>query len=207
VKTTAASHHRVMVVEVMGRNAGWIALHAGIASGSDIILIPEIPFSVDHVCAHIRKRASEGKKYSIVCAAEGAKMAGGSAFVERVVATSPDPIRLGGIGKALSMMIEEKIGVESRYVVLGHVQRGGTPVALDRVLATQFGDHAMELLKFGCGPDRDMDPVRGSRLVVWKDGKLGDIALTEASNKQRQVPLDHPLLAAARSVGTSFAEG
>ncbi len=207
VRTTAASHHRVMVVEVMGRNAGWIALHAGIASGSDIILIPEIPFSVEHVCEHIRKRASEGKKYSIVCAAEGAKMAGGSAFVERVVATSPDPIRLGGIGKALSGMIEEKIGVESRYVVLGHVQRGGTPVALDRVLATQFGDHAMELLKFGCGPARDMDPERGSRLVVWKDAKLGDIALTEASNKQRLVPQDQPLLAAARSVGTSFAEG
>lgn len=197
VRTTAASHHRVMVVEVMGRNAGWIALHAGIASGSDIILLPELPFTVERVCEHIRTRAAGGKKFSIVCAAEGAKLAGGKAFVERVVASSPDPIRLGGIGKALATMIEEKIGVESRYVVLGHVQRGGTPVALDRVLATQFGDHAMELLKHG----------EGSRLVVWRGGGLGDIPLTEACNKQRQVPVDHPLLAAARSVGTSFAEG
>ena len=204
VRTTAASHHRVMVVEVMGRNAGWIALHAGVASGSDVILIPEIPFTVDRVCEHIQRRAKEGKKFSIVCAAEGAKMAGGNAFVERVVATSPDPIRLGGIGKALSGMIEEKIGVESRYVVLGHVQRGGTPVALDRTLATLFGDHAMELLKAGSA--KGLSPSEASRLVVWKGGALGDIALTEASNKQRLVSMDQPLLAAARSVATSFAE-
>jgi 6-phosphofructokinase 1 len=207
VRTTAASHHRVMVVEVMGRNAGWIALHAGIASGSDVILLPEMPFSLDRVCEHIELRASQGKRYSIVCAAEGAKLAGGSAFVERVVVSSPDPIRLGGIGKALSGMIEEKTRIESRYVVLGHVQRGGTPVALDRVLATQFGDHAMELLKYGSGPDKAMDPASGSRLVVWKDGRLGDIPLTETCHKQRLVPLDHPLLEAARSVGSSFAEG
>ena len=206
VRTTAASHHRVMVVEVMGRNAGWIALHAGVASGSDIILIPEIPFSIESVCEQIRERASRGRRYSIVCASEGARPKGGKAFVERIVATSPDPIRLGGIGRAVADQIEERTGIESRYVVLGHVQRGGTPVAIDRVLATLFGDHAMELLKHGAGETRDTDPVGGSRLVVWKDGKLGDIALTEACNRQRLVSIEHPLLAAARSVGTSFAE-
>jgi len=204
VRTTAASHHRVMVVEVMGRNAGWIALHAGVASGSDVILIPEIPFSIERVCEHIQRRAREGKKFSIVCAAEGAKMAGGNAFIERVVATSPDPIRLGGIGKALSGMIEEKIGVESRYVVLGHVQRGGTPVAIDRTLATLFGDHAMEILK--AGDKKGLTPREASRLVVWRGGGLSDIPLTEACNKQRTVPIDHPLVAAARSVATSFGE-
>lgn len=197
VRTTAASHHRVMVVEVMGRNAGWIALHAGMATGSDIILLPEVPFSIERVCEQVRERAGRGKRYSIVCAAEGARPAGGQAFVDRVDPTSPDPIRLGGIGKALSAMIEERTGIESRYVVLGHVQRGGSPVAIDRVLATLFGDHAMELLVNG----------EGSRLVVWKDGRLGNVAIEEVAGKQRLVPRDHPLMAAAVSVGSSFGEG
>lgn len=196
VRTTAASHHRVMVVEVMGRNAGWIALHSGVASGADVILIPEIPFILDEIAHVIRLRSKRGKRFSIIVASEGAKPLGGAQIVDRVDPTSPDPIRLGGIGKWLSTELESRTGIESRYVVLGHVQRGGTPVAADRVLATQFGDHAMELLRAGAR----------NRLVVMQGMKLTDIDITEAAGKQRVVPADHPLLAAARSVYTSFGD-
>jgi 6-phosphofructokinase 1 len=196
VRTTAASHHRVMVVEVMGRNAGWIALHSGVASGADVILIPEIPFTVEELAHVIRLRSKRGKRFSIVVASEGAKPRGGSQIVDRVDPTSPDPIRLGGIGKWLSGELETRTGIESRYVVLGHVQRGGTPVAADRVLATQFGDHAMHLLRNGAR----------NRLVVMQGLRLTDIDITEAAGRQRLVPPDHPLLAAARSVYTSFGD-
>lgn len=194
VRTTAASHHRMMVVEVMGRNAGWIALHAGLAGGADVILIPEIPFDLDEVARDVMLRSRRGRKFSIVVAAEGAKPAGGEQIVERVDPTSPDPIRLGGIGKYVAKEVEDRTGIESRYVVLGHVQRGGTPVAADRVLATQFGDHAMELLRKG----------KQNRLVVMQGMKLTDIEITEAADKQRRITLDEPLIATARSVYTSF---
>ncbi|MBK7404591.1 MAG: 6-phosphofructokinase [Phycisphaerales bacterium] len=196
VRTTAASHHRVMIVEVMGRNAGWIALHSGIASGADVILIPEVPFILDEIAHVVRLRSKRGKRFSIVVASEGAKPLGGSQIVDRVVENSPDPIRLGGIGRWLSSEIEGRTGVESRYVVLGHIQRGGTPCAVDRVLATQFGDHAMHLLRQGAR----------NRLVVVQQGELTDVDITEAAGRQRLVPLDHPLMAAARSVYTSFGD-
>lgn len=196
VHTTAASHHRVMVVEVMGRNAGWIALHAGVASGSDIILIPEIEFSLEEIARVCLARAQRGRKFTIVCASEGAKPKGGTQIVDRVIADSPDPIRLGGIGKWLADKIESMTEIESRYVVLGHVQRGGTPVAADRILATQFGHHAMRLLKDGAR----------NRLVVMQGGHLRDVEITSAANKQRLVPPDHPLIEAARSVYTSFGD-
>ncbi len=194
VRTTAASHHRVMVVEVMGRNAGWIALHSGLASGADVILIPEIPFVVDEIAHVVRLRSKRHKRFSIVVVSEGAKPLGGKQIVERVVETSPDPIRLGGVARWLSHELEDRTGIESRYVVLGHVQRGGTPVAVDRVLATQFGDHAMHLLRSG----------KRNRLVVMRGRELSDINLTDAADKQRLVPVDHPLVQAARSVYTSF---
>ncbi len=196
VHTTAASHHRIMVVEVMGRNAGWIALHAGVASGSDVILIPEIEFDLDKVAEACLARSQRGKRFSIICASEGARPKGGEQIVDRVVEDSPDPIRLGGIGKWLADTLEAMTEIESRYVVLGHVQRGGTPVAPDRVLATQFGHHAMELLKDG----------KKNRLVVMQGGKLTDVDITSAANKQRLVPVDHPLIAAARAVYTSFGD-
>ena len=196
VHTTAASHHRVMVVEVMGRNAGWLALHAGVASGSDVILIPEIEFDLDKVAEVCLARSNRGKRFTIICASEGAKPKGGEQIVDRVIEDSPDPIRLGGIGKWLAETLEEMTEIESRYVVLGHVQRGGTPVAPDRVLATQFGHHAMELLKDG----------KKNRLVVMQGGKLTDVEITSAANKQRLVPPDHPLIEAARSVYTSFGD-
>ncbi|MFG0306952.1 MAG: 6-phosphofructokinase [Phycisphaerales bacterium JB040] len=196
VHTTAASHHRVIVVEVMGRNAGWIALNAGVASGSDVILLPEIPFDLDKVCEFCIGRSSKGKRFSIICCSEGAKPKGGEQIVDRVDPTSPDPIRLGGIGKWLADKIEDCTEIESRHVVLGHVQRGGTPVAGDRVLATQFGHHAMHLLKMG----------KRNRLVVMNGRELGDIEITAAADKQRLVPKDHPLIEAARSVYTCFGD-
>lgn len=196
VHTTAASHHRVMVVEVMGRNAGWIALHAGVASGADVILLPEIPFDLDIVCRFCEKRSHRGKRFTIICASEGAKPIGGKQIVERVDPTSPDPIRLGGIGKWLANEIESRTSIESRYVVLGHVQRGGTPVPGDRVLATLFGDHAMRLVHTG----------KRNRLVVMQGSNLSDIEITAAADRQRLVPLDHPLIEAARSVYTCFGD-
>jgi phosphofructokinase-like protein len=196
VHTTAASHHRVIAVEVMGRGAGWIALDAGIAAGADAILIPEIPFGLDALCAAIDERRRRGRGYSILCIAEGAAPRGGQQVIARTDAASPDPVRFGGIAKAVADAIEARTGIESRYVVLGHVQRGGTPTAADRVLGTQFGHHAVRLLRSGA---RD-------RLVVWQRGRLADIPISEAADKHRPVPLDHPLLAAARSVGTSFGD-
>lgn len=197
VRTTADSHHRVMVVEVMGRNAGWIALHAGVAGGADVILLPEIPFSFEAVCEKVKERQRLGKASSLICASEGAKMAGGKQIVAKVDPTSPDPIRLGGIGKYLADRIEDATGIESRYVVLGHTQRGGTPVASDRVLSTLLGNHAMTLLREG----------KVGRMVAVQRGQLTDIDLEEPAGKQRLVKAEsEPLVQAARAVGTSFGE-
>lgn len=196
VHTTAASHHRVMVVEVMGRNAGWIALHAGVASGADVILIPEIPFHLESVGDVVLSRSKRGKRFSIVCVAEGARPAGGEKLVARIDPTSPDPIKLGGVGRFVAEALEKDTGVESRYVVLGHVQRGGTPVAADRVLATQLGHHAMTLLKAG---ERNV-------MVAVQGGRLARVPIEHAAGKQRTVPMDAPLLEAAKAVYTSFGE-
>jgi len=193
--TTAASHHRVMAVEVMGRNAGWIALHAGVASGSDVILIPEIPFSLERVCASAIDRRRRGKHFTIICVAEGAKPAGGGQFVARSDPTSPDPIRLGGVAKYLSDEVEASTGFESRHVVLGHVQRGGTPVAGDRELATRLGFHAVEMLTAG----------KRNRVAVIQNARVTDIALAEAA-RQRTVPMDDPLVRAARAIGIGFGD-
>lgn len=196
IHTTAASHHRAMVVEVMGRNAGWIALHAGVASGSDVILLPEIPFCVEAVGEMVLRRSKHGKRFTIVCVAEGAAPREGEQIVSRRDETSPDPIRLGGVARWLANRIEDSTGVESRAVELGHVQRGGTPVAADRILATLFGDHAMELYKTG----------RVNRMVAWQGGKLTDVEISRPAGKQRTVPMDDPLIAAARSVYTHFGD-
>jgi ATP-dependent phosphofructokinase / diphosphate-dependent phosphofructokinase len=196
VHTTAASHHRVMVVEVMGRNAGWIALYSGIATGTDVILIPEIPYDIDKVCEFVVDRSKRGKRFSIICISEGARPKDGKQVVSRVDATSPDPIRLGGIGQRLACDIETATGIETRTVILGHVQRGGTPVAADRVLATEFGGTAVDLLMAG----------ERNRLVVMKQGVVTHIQLEDAADKQRLVPLDLPLLHTARSIGTCFGD-
>jgi 6-phosphofructokinase 1 len=196
VRTTAASHHRVMVVEVMGRNAGWIALHAGVAGAAHVILIPELPFDLDALVRHLQKRRKWGRRHTIICVAEGAKPIGGEKIVARVDPTSPDPIRLGGVGKYVADAVEKATGLESRYVVLGHVQRGGTPVPADRVLSTQFGHHALYLLHSG----------KWNRMVAMQNGQLADVSITDPAGKQRLVQPEDPLIAAARTVGTYFGE-
>lgn len=196
VRTTAASHHRVLVVEVMGRNAGWIALHAGVAGAADIILLPEIPFHLDAVIDAVRERGKLGNRCSIICVSEGAVPRGGDKIVARVDPTSPDPIRLGGIAKWLADRVEDGAGIESRYTVLGHVQRGGTPVPADRILATQFGYHALQLLMAG----------ERNRMVGIRANRMTDVAIEEVAGRQRLVELDDPLIAAARAVGVSFGD-
>ncbi len=196
VHTTAASHHRAMVVEVMGRNAGWLALHAGMASGADLILIPEIPYSIDHVCDFVEERSRRGKRFTILCVSEGAKPEGGEQVVNHVDLTSPDPIRLGGVGKVVADQINARTGIETRGTVLGYVQRGGSPVAEDRVLATEFGHAAVQTLMSG----------KQNRLIVMQGRTVTDADLLRAENAQRTIPADHPLLVAARAIGTSFGD-
>lgn len=148
--TTAESHHRVIVVEVMGRHAGWIATVAGIAGGADEILIPEAPFDIERVCTNLKARYDKGKKFSIVVVAEGAKPEGQDIFITQSTETDEfGHVRLGGIGHWLAREIEKRLNVETRVTSLGHVQRGGTPTAHDRVLATRFGVAAVELIKNG----------------------------------------------------------
>ncbi|MHC4948490.1 MAG: 6-phosphofructokinase, partial [Planctomycetota bacterium] len=194
--STAASHHRVMVCEVMGRHAGWIALYAGIASGADVILLPEIPFDLECISRFVQRRRLRGRGFSIVCCAEGAAAAGGSQVVALRDETSPDPVRLGGIGHLVASEIATRTGLETRTTVLGHVQRGGEPVPADRILATQFGHHAMELLAEGAA----------GRMVVMRRNELQDVPLLEVADRQRTVPLDHALVDAGRAMKTCFGD-
>jgi len=152
IHTTAESHHRVMVIEVMGRHSGWIALESGMAGGADVILLPEFPFDITETCELLKKRHSRGKTFSIVVAAEGAKFKKQDEVLQEKELDAFGHVRLGGIGQILSKEIEKRTGFETRVTVLGHIQRGGTPTAYDRVLGTRYGVKAMELViegKFG----------------------------------------------------------
>lgn len=197
IHTTAASHHRAMLVEVMGRNAGWIALYAGTASGADVILIPEIPYDIEKVCEQVEARSRRGKRFSIICVSEGARPVDGQQVIDRYDPTSPDPVRLGGISRVVAEQIEQRTGVETRTTVLGHVQRGGSPVPEDRILGTEFGHAAVQAL---------MEQNKQNRMIVMRGRTVTDIDLSEVANRQRLVPVDHPLLQAARDVGTSFGD-
>lgn len=191
VRTTAESHGRVLAVELMGRNAGWLALHAGLASGTDAILLPEIEFDLDALADRLRQRHRAGEPHAIICVAEGARPKGGSLTVARIDPTSPDPIKLGGVAKFVADALEARTGLESRHVVLGHVQRGGTPVAADRVLATRFGHAAMQLIHAGTP----------NRMVAWQQGRVTDIPIAEPAGRQRRIAPGEPLIAAARALG------
>ena len=147
--TTAESHNRIMVVEVMGRHAGWIAVHAGIAGGADFILIPEIPIDIEEVCEVVKNRHERGKNFSIIVVAEGAKLKDTGMITQEEKLDSFGHVRLGGIGHIIGEKIEKKTGYETRVTVLGHVQRGGSPTAFDRVLGTRFGVKAVELVAEG----------------------------------------------------------
>jgi phosphofructokinase-like protein len=196
LRTTASSHHRIMVVEVMGRYAGWIALHSGVASGGDCILIPEIPYRLEKICEFVKERNKWGRSYSIIVVAEGAKEVGGELVVRQKIAYSPEQIRLGGIANKLAGEIEMATKLETRSVTLGYIQRGGTPTPYDRVLATSFGYKAMELLVSGVK----------NHLVVLKNNKLSSVPLSQVAGKTRNVPKNHPLIAAARAVNTCFGD-
>ena len=179
--TTAESHNRILVVEVMGRTAGWIALHSGVAGGADVILIPEIPFDIDEVCRRIQRRHARGRYFSIVVAAEGATPKGGTMEVAQT--GSVDEFghpRLGGIGYALEREIEARTGYETRATVLGHVQRGGSPTAFDRVLATRLGLAAIDAAHAGAWGV--MSALRGTRIEL--------IALADAVAEVRHVPVE-----------------
>lgn len=194
--TTAESHHRVMILEVMGRYAGWIALEAGIAGGADVILLPEIPFEIEKVCRKIKERKLHGKKFSIVVVAEGAKPEGGEMVVQKYIADSADPIRLGGIGNVIGGEIEKCTGMETRVTVLGHLQRGGSPTPFDRILGTRYGAMAVKVLMDG----------KFGHMVSLQSGKIGSVPLTDAVHELRKVPVDHDKIFAARAVGVSFGD-
>jgi 6-phosphofructokinase 1 len=195
VQTTGQSHGRVMVVETMGRYAGWIALEAGIAGAADVILLPEVDYDVEAVAAvcHERERRQH---FTVICIAEGAKPRGGALTVERRIEDSPDPIRLGGVAHALRAQLQPHLASEVRATVLGHVQRGGAPTPFDRVLATRFGNEAAHLVQRG----------EFGRMVTLSGGQLGSVALADVAGRNRRVPPDHPLLACARQIGVSIGD-
>ena len=194
--TTAESHHRVMVLEVMGRYAGWIALHSGLAGGADVILIPEIPYNIDSVIAKIRERQQQGKKFSIITVAEGAKPIGGKVTVARIVKESFEQIRLGGIGNKLADQIEQLTGIESRCTVLGYLQRGGSPTAYDRVLSTRYGVEAAEACI-----QKDYNIM-----VALSANRIIRVPIEKVADHAHQVPLDSDLIKAGRELGICFGD-
>jgi len=194
--TTAFSHHRVMLLEVMGRTAGWLALGAGVAGGGDVILIPEIPYRVEAVCAKIRERVKRGKHFSIVVVSEGAKPLGGQVVIRQRVAGSPEAIRLGGISAVLAQQIEQCTGIETRYTILGHLQRGGAPSPFDRVLATEFATAAVELLGAG----------KFNHMVCLRNGRLSSVPLSVPGSRPRVITANCRAIQLARDTGISFGD-
>lgn len=211
--TTGETHHRIMVLEVMGRYAGWIALESAIAGGADVALIPEIPYDINKAVEKINKRRAMGKNFSIVVVAEGAMPKGGTITVEgtRDNGAGVDNTKLGGIGNIVAKQLEELTGLESRCTVLGYMQRGGTPTAFDRVLSTKYGSKAMELALEG----------KFNVLTVIKDGKLDSVPLEDvvgnnkaigavsgntAESNIRKVNMDHDLVKTARNIGICLGD-
>ncbi|HAB52491.1 MAG: 6-phosphofructokinase [Ignavibacteria bacterium RIFOXYB2_FULL_35_12] len=194
--TTASSHHRVMVVEVMGRYAGWIALNGGLSGGADIILIPEIPFSWDKIYKKIHERQLMGKRFSLICVAEGAKPVDGEMVIKGTDRKRTDPVRLGGIAELVAANIEKHTKRETRVTVLGHLQRGGSPTPFDRILATKFGAFAIELAaekKFG-------------RMVALKGSEVKNVKIEDAISRQKLVQANNQAVRTARAIGISFGE-
>ncbi len=194
--TTAMSHHRVMIVEAMGRYAGWLALHSGMAGGGDVLLLPEIPYDLDEVCRVVVERGNRGKRFSIIVISEGARPIGGQMTIKRLDPTSTDPVRLGGVANVLREQIEQETGLEARATILGHLQRGGSPTAFDRVLATRFGTMAADLA--AAGESGLMTALQGADIVP--------VPIDKAVARQKLVPLDSPVIASARGLGTSFGD-
>ena len=193
--STAESHNRVMVLEVMGRYAGWIALYAGVAGGADVILIPEIPFSYESVCTKIQERENLGKKFTIIVVAEGAREKDGG-FVTSGAHTKTGEARLGGIGAVVSARIEKCTGKESRVCVLGHLQRGGSPTTFDRALCSMFGATAVELVAAG----------EFGTMVAFTGPQIGAIKISDAIGKLTTAPPDGNLVRTARALGICLGD-
>jgi phosphofructokinase-like protein len=193
--TTAAAHDRVMVLEVMGRHAGWIALHAGIAGGGDVILVPEINWTFEGVCQKILEREQQGKKFTLIVVAEGAHLPNG-AMVLRNGGTENSQASLGGIGNIVAAEIQSRLGRETRCVVLGHLQRGGPPTTFDRVLATQFGAFSVDLIHRG----------EFGRMVCFNPPNIESVWIRDAVAKLRTVEPDSSAVRAARALGISFGD-
>ena len=196
LRDTASSHQRAFVIETMGRYAGWIALAAGVASGGDVILIPEIPYDLEVIARRVLDRSRRGKRFSIAVVAEGAKPLEGEMVVDRVVEESTDPWRLGGVGRKLALDLENKTGLECRVTVLGHLQRGGSPVPADRILATQFGYAAADLAAAG----------EFGKMVALRDNQVVSVEIAKAVAQQKLVPRDHPWIAANKALGVCFGD-
>lgn len=193
--STASSHNRVMVIEVMGHKAGWLALYAGVAGGGDIILLPEIPYDIKSIAQHLEKRCREGKTFSIVVVAEGARSVEEAAMDKKKFKKARERMN-GSIGYRVAREIQKATSLESRVTVLGYLQRGGTPVAYDRILATQFGTTAANML------------ARGDygKMASLRDGKFTGVPLEKVASRIKTVPLDDEMFKAARDVGTCLGD-
>ncbi|MBI3726428.1 ATP-dependent 6-phosphofructokinase [bacterium] len=195
--TTGESHHRIMVLEVMGRYAGWIALASGIAGGADHILIPEIPYDLEKVSAGIKKGLRAGRRpYAVVVVAEGAKPLGGEALVTDPGKPGYGMPRLGGIGLRVSEDLQKLTGIEARYTVLGHLQRGGSPVAFDRILGSEFGVHAVDMVAHG----------KFGQMAAFKTPGMTEVSIAQAIANYKVVELDGAMLHCARGLGIGFGD-
>jgi 6-phosphofructokinase 1 len=200
--TTAASHERVMVLEVMGRHAGWIALHAGIAGGGDVILIPEIPWTFENVCQKVLQREQEGRRFTLIVVAEGAHLPDGGLVHDKhgehgVGGKEKRQVRLGGIGDIVAKEVARRLDREVRALVLGHLQRGGTPTPFDRVLATQFGAHAVRLVHDG----------RFGEMVCYRPPEIESVLIADAIRRLATVEPTSSAVQAARALGIGFGDG
>lgn len=192
--STAESHHRVMILEVMGRYAGWIAIEAGISGGADVVLIPEIPYDINKVAQKVMERKNRGKSFSIIVVAEGAKSVEGDMVISKIIKDSPDPVRLGGVGNKIAEQIEKITGIESRVTVLGHLQRGGAPVPYDRILSTRFGVHAVELI----------NQEKFNTMVSLKGNRITEVPIEEAVGTLKTIDPNGELVNIAKSLGVGF---
>jgi len=194
IHTTAQSHHRVMVIETMGRYAGWIALHAGVASGADVILTPEFEYEIDEVARVCRDRQQGGQRFTIIAVAEGAQPKEGERAVKERIGESTELDWLGGIGRVLAKQLKSRLDSEVRTTILGHMQRGGSPTVYDRNLSTAFGARAAALVADGTF----------GVMVAPQDGNFARVPLGEVADKNRTVPLSSSLVVSALDIGTSF---
>lgn len=197
VRTTGMSHHRIMVVEIMGRGAGWMTLHAGIAGAADVILIPEIPYDINKVAAKIKSDKAAGKEFSIVAVSEGAKSLDGKQVVAKIIEDSADSIRLGGVGAVVADQLEKLVGSEARATTLGHIQRGGVPTAHDRVLSSRYGYAAVELCMKG----------EFGKMVTLQGDTMSAVSLEDViGQKTKNVDPCGELVTMAKAMGVCFGD-